>query len=304
MPCHARPIRRRARSAALERAQPRSVRRARSASDERGGDVVVRAFQPAARAIDLRLVATGELRADDAARAGRALRGCRVPGRRDADRPTTASASRFPATTSSRSTIRIATAGCSPTSTCTCSAKARTTARSRSSARIASRSATSTGVHFAVWAPNAERVSVVGDFNGWDGRVHPMRLLVPAGVWELFVPDLPDGESYKFEIRTRAGAPAAEDRSVRRRVRGAAAARRRSSATSRGYEWRDEEWMARAAARGALARSADVDLRGAPRLVGARAGGRQSLPDLSRAGAPARAVRARRWASRTSSCCR
>src|SRR5579862_2872102 len=63
-----------------------------------------------------------------------------------------------------------------------------------------------TGVHFAVWAPNADRVSLVGDFNGWDGRVHPMRLLAPAGVWEVFIPDLPDGEKYKFEIRTRTGA--------------------------------------------------------------------------------------------------
>ncbi len=61
------------------------------------------------------------------------------------------------------------------------------------------------GVHFAVWAPNADRVSVIGDWNGWDGRVHAMRLLVPAGVWEIFIPDLPDGEKYKFEIRTRTG---------------------------------------------------------------------------------------------------
>ena len=51
-----------------------------------------------------------------------------------------------------------------------------------------------TGVHFAVWAPNADRVSVIGDFNGWDGRVHAMRLLVPAGIWEIFLPDLEDGE--------------------------------------------------------------------------------------------------------------
>ncbi|MGC4082710.1 MAG: hypothetical protein QM736_11500 [Vicinamibacterales bacterium] len=64
---------------------------------------------------------------------------------------------------------------------------------------------TTTGVHFAVWAPSAQRVSVVGDFNGWDGRVHPMRLFTLSGVWELFVPDLPDGERYKFEIRTTAG---------------------------------------------------------------------------------------------------
>jgi 1,4-alpha-glucan branching enzyme len=61
------------------------------------------------------------------------------------------------------------------------------------------------GVHFAVWAPNAQRVSVVGDFNRWDGRVHPMRRLVPSGIWEIFVPDLPDGACYKYEIRTPAG---------------------------------------------------------------------------------------------------
>ena len=62
-----------------------------------------------------------------------------------------------------------------------------------------------TGVHFAVWAPNAQRVSVIGDFNGWDGRVHPMRKLVPSGVWELFVPELTPGACYKFEVRTHAG---------------------------------------------------------------------------------------------------
>ena len=62
-----------------------------------------------------------------------------------------------------------------------------------------------TGVHFAVWAPNADGVSVVGDWNGWDARVHPMRLLLPSGVWEIFVPGIPDGEKYKFEIRTRSG---------------------------------------------------------------------------------------------------
>ncbi len=56
------------------------------------------------------------------------------------------------------------------------------------------------GVRFAVWAPNARRVSVVGNFNGWDGRRHPMRLRFPAGVWELFVPRLAAGELYKYEI--------------------------------------------------------------------------------------------------------
>jgi 1,4-alpha-glucan branching enzyme len=61
------------------------------------------------------------------------------------------------------------------------------------------------GVHFAVWAPNAQRVSVVGDFNTWDGRVNPMRLLMPHGVWEIFVPGLGNGEKYKFEIRAASG---------------------------------------------------------------------------------------------------
>jgi hypothetical protein len=56
------------------------------------------------------------------------------------------------------------------------------------------------GVRFAVWAPNARRVSVVGDFNGWDGRRHPMRLRQSAGVWELFVPRIGAGAHYKFEI--------------------------------------------------------------------------------------------------------
>jgi 1,4-alpha-glucan branching enzyme len=61
------------------------------------------------------------------------------------------------------------------------------------------------GVRFAVWAPNAQRVSVVGDFNGWDGRRHPMRSRGAAGIWELFVPHVATGDVYKYEIRTHAG---------------------------------------------------------------------------------------------------
>ncbi|MFM7750435.1 MAG: GlgB N-terminal domain-containing protein, partial [Opitutaceae bacterium] len=57
------------------------------------------------------------------------------------------------------------------------------------------------GVSFAVWAPAAKRVSLVGNFNHWDGRYHPMRSLGSSGVWELFVPGLGEGELYKFEIR-------------------------------------------------------------------------------------------------------
>ena len=61
------------------------------------------------------------------------------------------------------------------------------------------------GVHFAVWAPSARRVSVVGDFNRWDGRVHPMRARGSSGIWELFVPELGECTIYKYEIVGAAG---------------------------------------------------------------------------------------------------
>lgn len=103
------------------------------------------------------------------------------------------------------------------------------------------------GVHFAVWAPNAERVSVVGDFNIWDGRRHPMRRRGPTGVWETFIPGLGEGATYKFEIRGPGGhlQPLKADpvgfgsehppanASVVRAVAG---------------DWRDADWMASRAA--------------------------------------------------------
>ena len=61
------------------------------------------------------------------------------------------------------------------------------------------------GVRFAVWAPNASRVSVIGDFNAWDGRRHPMRSRGGGGVWEIFIPHVAAGDRYKFEIRSREG---------------------------------------------------------------------------------------------------
>jgi 1,4-alpha-glucan branching enzyme len=61
------------------------------------------------------------------------------------------------------------------------------------------------GTRFAVWAPNASRVAVIGDFNLWDGRRHPMRLRPECGVWELFLPGVAQGALYKFEIRARDG---------------------------------------------------------------------------------------------------
>ena len=61
------------------------------------------------------------------------------------------------------------------------------------------------GVHFAVWAPNAARVSVVGDFNGWDGRRHVMRRRSSTGVWEIFIPGAAEGQAYKYELLDGAG---------------------------------------------------------------------------------------------------
>jgi 1,4-alpha-glucan branching enzyme len=61
------------------------------------------------------------------------------------------------------------------------------------------------GLRFAVWAPNARRVSVVGDFNNWDGRVHPMRLRIESGIWEIFIPGAGPGTHYKFELLSSEG---------------------------------------------------------------------------------------------------
>jgi 1,4-alpha-glucan branching enzyme len=63
------------------------------------------------------------------------------------------------------------------------------------------------GVSFAVWAPHADGVSVVGNFNGWNGQLHQMRMLGGSGVWELFIPDLEPGTMYKYEIRARGSSP-------------------------------------------------------------------------------------------------
>jgi len=59
------------------------------------------------------------------------------------------------------------------------------------------------GVSFAVWAPNAKRVSVIGEFNNWDGRIYPMRSMGATGVWEIFIPGLQEGQLYKYEIKTK-----------------------------------------------------------------------------------------------------
>jgi 1,4-alpha-glucan branching enzyme len=117
---------------------------------------------------------------------------------------------------------------------------------------------TSTGVHFAVWAPNADRVSVVGDFNGWDGRVHAMRHLMPNGIWEIFIPDLPDKEKYKFEIRTHAGAllKKTDPFGFAFEVSPRSAA---IVCDISGHQWRDQDWMmGRPAKRGWLSSAMSI----------------------------------------------
>jgi 1,4-alpha-glucan branching enzyme len=101
------------------------------------------------------------------------------------------------------------------------------------------------GVLFVVWAPNAERVSVVSDFNKWDGRIHPMRSLACSGIWELFIPDIAPGQPYKYEIRNR------HDGSLRLKVDPYTQQTEYRPATAsiipddREYIWNDAEWLTR-----------------------------------------------------------
>jgi 1,4-alpha-glucan branching enzyme len=99
------------------------------------------------------------------------------------------------------------------------------------------------GTFFAVWAPNAQRVSVVGDFNRWDGRVHPMRLRVGSGIWELFLPGLGDGQRYKYEIRTRYGARVFLKTDPFARANEPPPATASITPGPQAYVWRDADWI-------------------------------------------------------------
>jgi 1,4-alpha-glucan branching enzyme len=99
------------------------------------------------------------------------------------------------------------------------------------------------GTSFAVWAPNARRVSVVGDFSGWDGRIFPMRMLGSSGVWEIFLPEIKPGALYKFEMLTREG-------HLRVKTDPFAAKLEQAPGTAsivqseNSYRWNDDQWMA------------------------------------------------------------
>ncbi|MBJ6125015.1 1,4-alpha-glucan branching protein GlgB [Microvirga splendida] len=105
------------------------------------------------------------------------------------------------------------------------------------------------GVRFAVWAPNARRVSVVGDFNSWDGRRNPMRLRGEAGIWELFVPRLGPGERYKYEMVGPHGQLLPQKADPVARAGEAAPGTASIVARSEPFPWTDAEWMSSRGAR-------------------------------------------------------
>ena len=114
------------------------------------------------------------------------------------------------------------------------------------------------GVHFVVWAPNARRVSVVGDFNQWDGRCHPMTNRGATGLWELFIPDLPEHTLYKYEIRSRS-----QDTPLLKSDPYAFAAELRPRTASivhdlSRYQWNDRPWMEARAQRNPLTRPMSI----------------------------------------------
>ncbi|MFH8895782.1 1,4-alpha-glucan branching enzyme [Streptomyces coeruleorubidus] len=100
-----------------------------------------------------------------------------------------------------------------------------------------------TGTRFSVWAPNALGVRVAGTFNFWDGTGHVMRSLGSSGVWELFLPDIGEGELYKFEITRPDGSKTMRADPMARRTEVPPATS--SVITSSGYEWGDAEWLDR-----------------------------------------------------------
>jgi len=108
------------------------------------------------------------------------------------------------------------------------------------------------GVHFAVWAPNAKRVSLIGDFNHWNGLRHPMRFHPGAGIWEIFIPGLGEETLYKFEIKWRRFGFKVQKTDpyafyFERRPKTAAIVYDINK-----YQWRDENWMRGRAAKNGL----------------------------------------------------
>ena len=112
---------------------------------------------------------------------------------------------------------------------------------------------TTQGVSFAVWAPHAVRVSVVGDFNDWDGRIHQMRRLGDSGIFEIFIPDAVPGQNYKYEIKVKGGLVflKSDPYAFGQQLRPDTASvirnnpeKKAGSRSSKGLRWEDKKWMA------------------------------------------------------------
>ena len=177
-------------------------------------------------------------------------------------------------------------------STIICCGRARIANSTSGSARRSATHEGEGGVSFAVWAPNASRVSVVGDFNDWDGRRCQMRKRYDSGIWEIFIPHLGAGTVYKYEVVSAGG----ELQPLKADPFGFEAELRPSTATLVAYTtdfpWTDDSLDEGARRRG-MAAQADVDLRMSARLVAARRG--RTLAHLRRTGRPVDPLRARTW---------
>jgi 1,4-alpha-glucan branching enzyme len=97
------------------------------------------------------------------------------------------------------------------------------------------------GVNFALWAPNAQSIQVVGDFNQWDGRAHTMRKQIPSGVWELFVPNVQTGMNYKYRVRSLDGRVI--DKADPFAFYSEVPPRTASIVHSLSYQWNDASWL-------------------------------------------------------------
>ncbi len=262
------------------------------------GAVAVRAFRPGASAITFVERSGGARHAMRSLHQAGVFEVVRQPGRC----PTTGCTSPRATASRIRSTTPTATGRSSARSTCTSSPRGRTTAPTMHSAPGWSRTAARPACTSRCGRPTRERVSVVGDFNGWDGRVHPMRLTAGAGVWEIFLPGL--GRGRPLQVR---GARRARHASSRRPIRTAAASRPRPtpprSSGSGGYAWRDDAWMAGRAAHGRWRRRRCRSTRCTSGRGGVPSDGRPPMTYREMAETLVPYVK-QTWASRTSSCCR
>ena len=196
----------------------------------------------------------------------------------------------IPTVSCRRSASRTSTSSTRATSTGSTTSSARTCETRRASRAWPSRSG----------RPPRPGSRVVGNFNGWDGRYHPMRALGASGVWEIFVPGLARGRAVQVRDPGPARGDPAQDRPLRDLLRGAARATPSDRLRRRRLRLERRRLARKPPRAGGQARPSRVDLRGPSRLLAAQAGGREPPADLPRAGARCSPTTSSRWASPTS----